>query len=245
MSIKPFLATLETSYMITPTVKHFVFRAEDSCTFDYLPGQFITIQFEVDEKTLRRSYSIASPPEKNNRIEFAAGFVNAGPGSEYLFHLAPEQTVHMTGPFGRLVLKDPVPKRYVFVATSTGITPYRAMIPALKKRLTENPGLQIVILQGVQKQADVLYRDEFIALAQAFPQVDFRMQLSRESASNLDVREYSGYVQSAFSSLNLNPEHDLVYLCGNPSMIDESFEALKNLGFEIQHIIREKYISGK
>ena len=52
-------------------------------------------------------------------------------------------------------------------------------------------------------------------------------------------------MQTAFPELNLNPEEDVVYLCGNPSMIDESFELLKSHQFTTQHIIREKYISPK
>jgi NAD(P)H-flavin reductase len=45
--------------------------------------------------------------------------------------------------------------------------------------------------------------------------------------------------------LSLNPDEDIVYLCGNPGMIDESFAYLKDKGFALQRIIREKYISSK
>jgi NAD(P)H-flavin reductase len=50
-------------------------------------------------------------------------------------------------------------------------------------------------------------------------------------------------VQSSFPELDLNPEEDMVYLCGNPGMVDESFSDLKDRGFAIQRIVREKYIS--
>ncbi|WP_373289467.1 hypothetical protein, partial [Alicyclobacillus cellulosilyticus] len=77
-----------------------------------------------------------------------------------LFNLKPGDAIDINGPFGRLILKDEVPKRYIFVATSTGITPYRAMLPALQKRLEENKLLEVVILQGAQKSEDILYGDE-------------------------------------------------------------------------------------
>ncbi|WED43415.1 ferredoxin--NADP reductase [Legionella cardiaca] len=243
MQIKTFPITLHDAFMLSPKVKHFVFRTEQSPAFNYLPGQFITIHFEKNEKMLKRSYSIANVPTQNNQIEFAAGYVEGGPGTELLFNLKPGDKINISGPFGRLILKDELPKRYILVATSTGVTPYRAMIEELKRRLQNNPELQVVILQGVQKHEEILYPAEFHAFAKEFPQVTFRAHLSREAAGNLQAFEYSGYVQHAFPDLSLNPENDVVYLCGNPGMIDDSFSYLKEKGFNMQQIIREKYIS--
>ncbi|QBR83268.1 ferredoxin--NADP reductase [Legionella israelensis] len=243
MQVTTFPITLEESFMLSPKVKHFIFKCEHSPPFHYLPGQFITVHFEKEGKILRRSYSVANPPEQNNRIEFAAGYVEHGPGTELLFNLKPGDNIQINGPFGRLICKEESPKRYVFVATSTGVTPYRAMIPELKKRL-ENSNLKIVILEGVQKREDLLYGEEFKTFARQYPeQVIFRPYLSRESANHLLEGEYSGYVQLAFPELNLRPENDMIYLCGNPAMIDDAFEYLKEQGFTTQQIIREKYIS--
>ena len=229
--------------MLSPKVKHFIFRSTQDPAFNYLPGQFITIHFECDGKMLRRSYSIANMPSHNNCIEFAAGYVENGPGTNFLFNLKPGDSININGPFGRLILKDDIPKRYIMVATSTGITPFRAMISELKRRLDTNPELHIVILLGVQQREDTLYRDEFLEFAKLFPRVTFRAHLSREPSCDLLAHEYAGYVQHAFPDLSLDPEHDRVYLCGNPGMIDDAFTHLKDHGFAIQHIIREKYIS--
>ena len=240
-----FPLTLVETYLLSPQVKHFVFEAQQSPAFSYLPGQFITLLFENEGKTLKRSYSIANSPKQDNRIELSAGYIAGGPGSELLFNLKPGDTVNVSGPFGRLILRDEVPKRYILVATSTGVTPYRAMIDALKERIAETPTLQVVILQGVQTREDILFAEEFLALQQAIPQIQFRAHLSRQPQNDLSLCEYPGYVQTAFNDLSLNPTEDLVYLCGNPSMIDEAFEQLKILGFTSQQIIREKYISAK
>lgn len=239
-----FPVTLEEAFMISLKVKHFIFRADLSPAFHYIPGQFITIHFEHQGKMLKRSYSIACPPSQNNRIEFAAGFVAGGPGTELLFNLSPGDPITINGPFGRLILKDEIPKRYILVATSTGVTPYRAMLNELTHRLATNSQLQVVILQGVQRHEDLLYADEFMAFAKAHPaQVTFQARLSRAKEEELQACEYTGYVQHAFAALTINPATDRVYLCGNPAMIDESFEYLKAQGLTPQQIIREKYIS--
>lgn len=240
-----FPVILEEAYMITPNVKHFIFKSHLTPAFNFLPGQFITVHFLHNDKILRRSYSIANVPAEDNRIQFAAGFVEHGPGTEYLFNLKPSDTIHISGPFGRLVLKDEIPGRYIFVATSTGITPYRSMLKELKKRLDANPKLSIVILEGVQQREDLLYRDEFLEFITQNPRTIFRAHLSREATVNNEDYEYKGYVQSAFKELALDPLQDMVYLCGNPGMIDDAFAYLKEQGFAPQHIIREKYISSK
>ena len=243
MSAKTFPIVLEKAIMLSPKVKHFIFRSQQEPAFDYLPGQFITIHFEHNNKLIRRSYSIANAPAHNNYIEFSAGFAEGGPGTQLLFNLNPGQIINITGPFGRLVLKDDIPSRYILVATSTGSTPYRAMINELTLRLQHNLALEVVILQGVQKREDLLFRDEFMCFANSNSRVTFHAYYSRESQNNLQANEHIGYVQTAFSELNLNLEQDIVYLCGNPSMIDEALSELKDKGFPMQHIIREKYIS--
>lgn len=244
MQLITFPIILKESVMLSSQVKHFVFDAGLTPVFDYLPGQFITVHFERDNKAFKRSYSIANVPSQNNRIEFAAGFVEGGPGTDLLFNLKPGDSININGPFGRLILREELPKRYVFVATSTGITPFRAMLDELDRRLKVNSSLNIVILQGVRNQEQVLYADEFLAFAAKFPgRVLFRAQLSRPEDDNLKPHEFKGYVQHAFPELKLNPAEDLVYLCGNPSMIDQSFDYLKEQGFSIQQVIREKYTS--
>jgi len=244
MQVVTFPVTLEETINLTPQIKHFVFKTPESSAFNYVPGQFITIHFDSNEKQVKRSYSIANAPVQDNRIEFAAGFVEGGPGTELLFNLKPGDQININGPFGRLILKDEQPKRYILAATSTGVTPYRAMLPELRTRLDKSPDLQVIILLGVQTIDDALYAQEFAAFAESYPQqVSLRIQLSRAADQILSTYYFHGYVQHAFPELNLNPENDIVYLCGNPGMIDEAFENLKTRGFVMQQIIREKYIS--
>ena len=245
MKLKTFPLILESAVRITPNVKHFVFRYDGEGDFSYTPGQFITLHFEHQGKMLRRSYSIANKGNEGNRIEFAAGYVEHGPASELLFNLQPGEALNANGPFGRLVLKDEPVKRLILLATSTGVTPYRCMLNEIETRLSNDPTLEVIVLQGVQKREDVLYGDEFIAFSEQHPRFQFCAHLSRENIDKPHPFETSGYVQSAFDTLSLDPEHDLVYLCGNPQMIDDSFNILKERGFEIKSIRREKYISSK
>ncbi len=244
MQMNLFPMTLVDAFMLSPRVKHFIFKTEHQPAFTYLPGQFITIHFEHENKVIKRSYSIANIPLQNNCIEFAAGYAENGPGSELLFNLKPGDIINANGPFGRLILKEPPPKRFILAATSTGVTPYRAMLATLKNLMMQHPDLRVLILLGVQRPEEILYPEDFIELTKQFPErAQFRSQLSRTDSIDLQANQYKGYVQHAFDDINLNCDEDVVYLCGNPGMVDASFQLLKDRGFTMQQIVREKYIS--
>ena len=242
MQANSFILTLEDSKMISPNVKHFIFKKNDAIPLTFEPGQFITIHFEHNEKMLKRSYSLANPPSGNATIEFAAGFIESGPGTDFLFKLKPGDSVEATGPFGRLTLKEIDPPRYILIATSTGITPYRSMLPKLEQHINDNPTLRLVLIQGVQTRADLLYNQEFENFMKKYDRVSYFACLSREESSLLQ-NEHKGYVQHILSKLSLSNTEDMIYLCGNPSMVDDTFSLLQEQGFTVQRIIREKYIS--
>lgn len=243
MNIKTTPLILKQSYLVSPTIKHFVFSCLDDKIKNFTAGQFITMHFEIHGKAFKRSYSIANR-EHNDDIEFAAGYVEKGPATEMLFALAPGDTIDVNGPFGRLTLKEEPVKRYLLIATSTGVTPYRAMMRELTEKLKQDPELSVHILLGVRSPEDLLYRDEFISFTEQMPNAYFHACYSRAGdTEQFSDHEFSGYVQDKLVELNPNPETDIAYLCGNPAMVDACYSTLSELAFHIKQIRREKYIS--
>ena len=244
MQANTFEITLEDAEMISPHVKHFYFKTITPHVLNYQAGQFITIYFDYKNQSFHRSYSIANAPNQNGLVEFAASYIQDGPGSEFLFnHLKPGQRVNARGPFGRLLLQASPPKRYIFIATSTGVTPFRAMLPELKHQLAVHPSCMAVLLHGIKTPADMIYHDEFLDFTHQSAQFSYRAYISQEQIVHFEDAQYAGHVQDAFPSLNLDADDDLIYLCGNPNMIDSAFSLLKDRAFAPQRIIREKYIS--
>jgi ferredoxin-NADP reductase len=52
-------------------------------------------------------------------------------------------------------------------------------------------------------------------------------------------------VQTQLANLAPDPAQDMFYLCGNPAMIDEVFQGLKELNFTGRQVKREKYVFAK
>lgn len=91
----------------------------------------------------------------------------------------------------------------------------------------------------------MIYGEEFAAFAQAHLGFEYRSRISRRQPDDPQPWERPGHVQDAFEALALSPETDIVYLCGNPDMIDDSVTRLKEQGFTPRNLRREKYVSNR
>ena len=61
----------------TADVKTFTFAAEPPVKFDYQPGQFLTLNLDIDGKSVKRSYSISSTPSRPHTIDITVKRVPA------------------------------------------------------------------------------------------------------------------------------------------------------------------------
>ena len=238
------------SRMLAPSVRHLVFQRDDGAAVAFLPGQFLQVHFHYpDGKPTKRSYSIASvlqaPVDAHTPIEIAVSYVTGGAATTLFEGLAEGDRIEASGPFGRFCLM-PADRnaRYLLVATGTGVTPYRAMLPQLGALHAER-GIEAVLVFGARGPDELLYGDEFRAFAEANPWFRFVPCFSRTLPEAAYPDQRRGYVQEALPELRPDPERDIAYLCGNPNMVDASFEVLKATGLPVPHIRREKYVSSK
>src|SRR6266542_6148517 len=98
----PMTAKLLESREIAPEVRHFVFQVEDSPSFSYVPGQFVSFTADVNGSPITRAYSMASPAN-GNRFDLCLNRVVEGHLSPYLFDLQPGDRIQMTGPWGAFI----------------------------------------------------------------------------------------------------------------------------------------------
>lgn len=240
-----FKLILQSKTNLSENTQHFRFTTDQVSGLDFKPGQFISLHIEKDGKEHRRNYSIANAPQNDNVIEIAMAYLPNGLASTLLSNLQPGDTIDASGPYGQFILKDPTPpKRYILIGTGTGITPYRSMLSQLSQLQATTP-LQVVILQGVRTSNDLLYGGEFVEFAARHPKTTFKACYSRGVPPHAQNYEVEGYVQNQLAELNIQAGDDIAYLCGNPQMVDDAFQALQDLGLDRAHIRREKYISAK
>lgn len=218
---------------------NFEFEGDSGSDFDYIAGQFIQFLIPAKENVKKRSYSIAGSPaefQKQGKLSVALSYVENGLASGLFSSAESGLKIDISGPYGVLTLPEDISGQLILVGTGTGVAPYRAMLPQLKE--LADKGTSVKVVMGVRHRNDLIYRSDF----EAIDQLDYRVCYSRETEVNQEQNEFAGYVQDQFSNLNLNPETDLVYLCGNPGMIDSAAAVLKEAGFPPRRVKREKYV---
>lgn len=230
------------------------FVRDDGQALDYTPGQFIQIHFPLaDGSTARRSYSCATrhdhPIACGEAVEFVASCVPGGAATALFQGMSIGDTLQASGPLGLFTLKpEDNNRRYLLIATGTGVASYRSMLPDLE-HLIRARDLHIELLQGARTPEELLFADEFVDFTQRFPN-HFRYTpcFSRELPApghplQAQAHLRHGYVQSALADIGPDATRDIAYMCGNPNMVDACVEALKTFGLPMKHIRREKYVS--
>jgi len=218
---------------IAPEVRHFVFEVEGAERFDFRPGQFVSLTDEIGGRKVTRAYSLASPPN-GNRFELCLNRVKLGAFSPHLFSLEPGGTVPMKGPYGSFTLREPI-RDAVFVATGTGVAPFRSML--LDERLWE-AGKDYTLILGVRYPDGILYREEFEALEKERPNFHFWPVVSRPDAA---WTGRTGYVQDhVLEAVGGRRDID-VYVCGLKEMVNAVRRLLLDHGFDKKQIVYEKY----
>lgn len=201
--------------------------------FYFVPGQFVSLTHTIGGKEITRAYSIASPPG-GNRFALCLNRVQDGIFSNWLFTLSPGDTVETSAPLGYFVLRNP-DRDAIFVATGTGIAPFRSMLHAW---LSQDDPKQLTLIFGVRYEASLMYRPEFEELAARHPNFRFWPTLSRPEPS---WTGRTGHVQPHLIEA-IGERRDLdVYLCGLKLMVDDVRAKLKGIGFDRKQIIYEKY----
>ncbi|HEY8683646.1 MAG TPA: FAD-binding oxidoreductase [Rhodanobacter sp.] len=244
-----FQLRLVDSRMLASSVRHLVFERVDGQPLAFVPGQFLQVHFHYDDgSATKRSYSVATVGDGSSpvqRIEIAVSYVDGGAATNLLGALAHEGIIDASGPYGRFCLQDgDVHPRYLLLATGTGVTPYRAMLPQIEKLLAKGDR-QVVLLYGARSEAELLYGEEFEAFAQQHPGFLYHGCLSRQPRTAPRSTDRSGHVQHVLAEFGPSAERDIAYLCGNPNMVDAAFATLKEFGLPVPQIRREKYISSR
>ncbi len=222
---------------LAPEVHHFDFEVPDIEALPFAPGQFVSIVKEIEGKEITRAYSVASPHD-GNHFALCLNRVADGMISPHLFSLQIGDTVDIHEPLGYFTLRHPG-HRAVFVATGTGIAPFRSML------LHHLPRTQpeVTLLFGARYPEGLLYQDEFEALTRQYPKFRFLSTVTRPSEQ---WQGKSGRVQAHLDeALALRTPDELstldVYICGLREMVDDVRKELKVRGFDRKQIIYEKY----
>jgi CDP-4-dehydro-6-deoxyglucose reductase len=225
--------------MLSPSVKGFKLACVDGAPLSYAPGQWVNLHVDVGGGSLdKRAYSIASAPDlaHPDQFEVAVTRVDEGNVSLALHSVSEGATLSVDGPYGFFTRAGAETLPALFVATGTGVCPLRAMIAA---ELRSGDGPQLRLLLGCRSEQDILYREEFEALAERHARFEFHATLSRPAHG---WRGRTGYVQTQLAGLIDPSQRPHVYICGLSNMVNDVRATLKQqLGYDRKLLHSERY----
>ncbi|HEX8277611.1 MAG TPA: FAD-dependent oxidoreductase, partial [Segetibacter sp.] len=135
----------------TANTRRFWIQIDEVQSFDFIPGQFVTLDLPIHEKKNKRwrSYSIASTPDGTNIIELVIVILEGGLGTTYLFNEVKEGSeLLLRGPQGVFVLPPVIDRDMFFVCTGTGVAPFRSMLHYITRH--KIPHKNIYLLFGTR-----------------------------------------------------------------------------------------------
>ncbi|MGB0891124.1 MAG: 2Fe-2S iron-sulfur cluster-binding protein [Flavobacteriaceae bacterium] len=227
-------------------------------TFKYKPGQYLTLQFNLNGQQVRRSYSLCSSPALEEPLRIGVKRVKDGLVSNHINNnLKVGDIVEVLPPDGRFFadVKKENYKTYYLFAAGSGITP---ILSILKTVLLTEKRSYVHMIYGNSNQETVMFKNELDELQEKFPnRLILVHTLSRPKSSWSDLLKSSsskefrkGRVDTACVEWFINKyppyaQNAEYYVCGPGTMIDNTVKALENIDVPFERIFIESFGGGE
>jgi len=215
-------------------------------TFQYKPGQYLTLETEVNGETVRRAYSLCSSPDVDSIPAIAVKKVEQGKMSTFLNDTAKAgDSLMVLPPNGKFVvnINPDANNHYVLFGGGSGITPLMSII---KSVLTQEPGSRVTLIYANKSKDDVIFNKTIDQMAKEYesrlkvlysydnaPLMWFGLKgmLSVEKIGQILNSKLGGggYLDCKF------------YICGPTGMMDVVKLGLKTNGVPTEHIFTEYF----
>lgn len=227
----------------TEEVRTFRLRPVDGgpLPFEAKPGQYLNLTLEIDGRSVRRSYTIASPPTRADYCEITVRRAADGYASRHLHEKVVEGSLLSVGaPAGRFTFTGEGASRVLLIAGGVGITPLMAMVRALTDRCW--PG-RIDLVVSARDRADLVFGEELAWLASRFEGLRVMVTLTREPEGSGWAGERgrvtAALLRRAAPGLGDAP----VYLCGPEAMMEAVRGELASMGVDPSRVHTEAFVS--
>jgi ferredoxin-NADP reductase len=223
---------------LSSITRHLEFEMENVSQFGFVAGQWLSLKHtRPDGEEITRAYSIASPPDGNQRFALCLNRVQDGFMSNFLCDMKIGDPIDCQGPFGDFILRPPM-RDTIFIATGTGVAPFRSMLHWMLADPARHQGKQLWLVFGNRTEQDIYYHQEFLRFAQDHANFHYLPTLSRGAPEWKGLR---GYVQHHVPAIVQGRSETHAYICGLDKMIRANRDLLKSMGWDRKDIRYEKY----
>ena len=214
-------------------------------SFDFQPGQFLTLRADIAGTDVRRSYSISSARsqlQKQGMLEVGIRPVHGGVFSNWAAtQLKAGDTLRVMPPDGRFVVQRPRAIHRVGFAAGSGITP---ILSILSSTLEEQSDSKFTLVYGNRRMDSVMFNEALQDLKDRYPsRLTLIHILSRQAQEVplLEGRIDAAKVQAIIDAFLPVGSMDEVFVCGPEAMIEATEQALLSAGLKADRIHTERF----
>ena len=222
-----------------PNTATFAFRAPSGALFDFLPGQFLTLEIPAPSGVVHRTYTISSSPSRPRSISITAKAQDDSIGTRWMLdNLAPGVRIKAIGPGGVFSHLNHEAEKYLFISAGSGITPMMSMTTFMFD-LGSQP--DIVFVNCARRPGEVIFRERLEHMASRVPGIDLKWVVKTPDR----YKPWTGF-QGRFNQLMLGlmaPDYleREVFCCGPEPFMQAVREALQGLGYDMDRYHQESF----
>ena len=223
----------------THDVKSFVFRTRSPRLFRFQPGQFITLELEINGETINRCYTMSSAPTRPDTFSITVKRKVGGTVSNWLHNnLRPGSEVKALGPAGAFTCALHPAEHYLFLSGGSGVTPLMSMA---RTHYDLGEDKDIVFVHSARAPRDIIFRRE-LAVMEAGT-ANFRTAFVCEQPTADDPWDgHSGYLTRPMLRLIARDfMHREVFCCGPEAYMAAVRSLLKDAGFDMARYHEESF----
>lgn len=236
----------------TDDVKTFRFAADSPILFTYQPGQFMTLNLEINNKPVKRSYSISSTPSRPHTLEITVKRVPVPPDvldvppglvSNWLHdNLKVGSEIKVSGPLGKFTCFANPSEKLLFISAGSGVTPMMSMS---RWMMDTAANCDIVFFNCARSPRDIIYRQELELISSRQPKFRLAIAITRPEAGQAWYGFMGRLDEQMLYAIAPDFWQRTVYVCGPNAFMQGVKTMLEQIGFPMQNYYEESFGGAK
>jgi ferredoxin-NADP reductase len=220
-------------------VRTFCFMADQPILFFFKPGQFVTLELEIDGQPIMRSYTISSSPSVPYSFSVTIKRVPGGKVSNWLhdtLHEGQELAVH--GPVGLFNAIDFPSPKVLYLSGGVGITPCMSMA---RWFYDTNANVDMTFIHSARSPKDIIYHRELEHMASRIDNFSLHLICEKHGLGE-PWAGYRGYLNHKMLELMVPDflERE-VFCCGPTPYMTAVKRLLEAAGYDMSRYHEESF----